>query len=64
MRCVVIEPDWSWRWIAATLKSRGEWVVGREGEARGFLSGATHSSYRSCTQNRLADSLVFVTSEK
>lgn len=37
MRCVVKEPDWSWRWIVAMLKARGVWVVGREGEAKGFL---------------------------
>lgn len=48
MRCVVKEPDWSWRWSAAMLKSRGECEAGREGEAKAFLSGASHSL---CTQN-------------
>ena len=44
MRCVVKELDWSCRWSAAMLKSRGVWVVGREGEAKRFLSGAFHMS--------------------
>ena len=46
MRCVVKEPDWSS--LAAVLMSRGEGAAGKEGEAKGFLSGACH---RSCTRN-------------
>ena len=44
MRCVVKEPLRAWRWIVAMLKSRGVWVVGREGEAKEFLGGAFHMS--------------------
>lgn len=37
MQYIVKERHWSWRWSAAVLKSRGVWVVGREGEAKDFL---------------------------